>query len=61
KKGQEWLGIDLGLGAVILYACPYCHSLYVNSNAIANIKALQEEEERLIIPASSGAPLISGN
>ena len=61
KEGQEWIQINpqnMGLVGCMFYACPYCHSLFVNSNIIANIKLIQEDAEKVIVPASGGSKLI---
>lgn len=48
KKHGGWLAIPLTTG-VFLMACPNCHIVHLNRNALANLAEMKEKSQRRIV------------
>ena len=58
KEGFGWLVLNVGIAGIVLLSCPKCSSIYSNTEALHNIKKVQEHqkeqsERRIVLPGEN--------
>ena len=60
KKMDRWIMFNAGmiLPGLALFMCPICGTIHGNSNLNANLELIEEEQKKVILPASAGVGIM---
>ena len=48
SKGQAWIMVRLAIPGMALFGCSKCHSVFMNTDALANIKSVKKRQANKI-------------